>query len=177
MAGDSGEFADVYEDHVWYVYGFFGYRLASREECEDLTQQTFERALKAWERFDPSRAQPKTWLLTIANNLLIDHYRRGRSTREQLIDRQEALERVEAAAAPQAGDLGLTGDLERALAELSGRERELIALRFGGDLTGAQIAELTGLSIDNVHQIVSRSLRKLRAHLEAEASAGLTSPD
>ena len=53
-------------------------------------------------------------------------------------------------------------DLDRALAELSERDREVIALRFGGDLTGPEIAELTGLSLANVQQITSRSLRKLR---------------
>ncbi len=46
------------------------------------------------------------------------------------------------------------------------RERELIALRFGGELTGPEIAELTGLSLANVQQILSRSLRKIRAKLE-----------
>ncbi len=48
----------MYEDNVWRVYGFFGYRLSSREQAEDLTQVTFERALKAWARYDASRASP-----------------------------------------------------------------------------------------------------------------------
>jgi DNA-directed RNA polymerase specialized sigma24 family protein len=42
----------------------------------------------------------------------------------------------------------------------------VLALRFGGDLTGPEIAELTGLTLSNVQQILSRSLRRLRAELE-----------
>ncbi len=77
MSSDSQDFVAVYDEHVWDVYGFLGYRLSSREEVEDLVQATFERALRAWGRFDPERASARTWLLAIAQNLLIDHYRRG----------------------------------------------------------------------------------------------------
>ncbi|MGH2951167.1 MAG: RNA polymerase sigma factor, partial [Solirubrobacterales bacterium] len=56
-------FAAVYDEHVWDVYGFFGYRLDSREEAEDLVQATFERALRSWHRFDPERGSERTWLL------------------------------------------------------------------------------------------------------------------
>ena len=80
MGEERPEFADAYDDHVWDVYGFLGYRLNSREEAEDLTQATFERALRAWSRFDPGRASVKTWLLAIARNVLIDHYRSDRSS-------------------------------------------------------------------------------------------------
>lgn len=164
----SEEFIVLYEDHVWDVYGFFGYRLSSRDEVEDLVQATFERALRAWHRFDPERASPRTWLLTIAKNLLIDHFRRGLRGREEPLPDEEGSE----IAAPGAGDfearLGLSPELEAALGELGERERELIALRFGGDMTGPEIAELTGLTLANVQQILSRSLRRLHAALATE---------
>lgn len=67
--------------------------------------------------------------------------------------------------------LGLSPELEQALEALDDRERELIALRFGGELTGPEIAELTGLTLANVQQILSRTLRKLRARLESAAVA------
>src|SRR5689334_4950400 len=69
-------FEEIYDEHVWSVYGFFAYRLSSRVEAEDLTQQTFERALRAWSRYDEHRARPLTWLMAIAHNALIDHYRK-----------------------------------------------------------------------------------------------------
>jgi RNA polymerase sigma factor (sigma-70 family) len=160
-------FARIYDEHVWDVYGFFGYRVASRVDAEDLTQLTFERALRALRRFDPQRGTPRTWLLAIARNLLIDHYRTDRRAREEPLpagfDNQDLV-----AAAPETS-LGIGPELETALAGLGERERELIALRFGGDLTGPEIAELTGLSLANVQQIISRSLRRLRVELEDDS--------
>ena len=156
------EIAELYEEHVWNIYGFFGYRVDSRADAEDLTQLTFERALSAWGRFDPARASARTWLISIANNLLIDHYRRDRAIGQEPIE--DHLSRRELIT--EDPDLGLAPDLAYALEQLGQRERELIALRFGGELTGPEIAELTGLSLANVQQILSRSLRKVRALLE-----------
>jgi len=159
------EFAAVYDEHVWQVYGFFAYRLRSRGDAEDLTQLTFERALRAWGRYDASQASEGTWLLVIARNLLVDHFRADRSDRHEPLDELDVEHRAPSAD-PQQPQLGLEPDLERALAALGDRERELIALRFGGDLNGPEIAELTGLSLANVQQILSRSLRRMRAELD-----------
>ena len=162
----SRDFAEVYDEHIWDVYGYVAYRLSSREEAEDITQLAFERALKAWKRFDPSRASAKTWLISIAHNLLIDHYRASKGPTEQLDD--GIAERHGAHVAGPEQDLGLSPELAAALHTLAQRDREVIALRFGGDLTGPEIADLLGLSLANVQQIVSRSLRKLRAELGTE---------
>jgi RNA polymerase sigma factor (sigma-70 family) len=159
----DSDFARVYEEHVWRIYGFLAYRLRDREAAEDLTQVTFERALRAWSRFDRRRASERTWLLSIARNLLIDHYRGDRSDRLVAID-----ERVLPTLAGPEERSSVSPELADALAQLSDRDRELIALRYGGDLTGPEIAELTELSLANVQQILSRSLRRLRALLGEE---------
>lgn len=66
-------------------------------------------------------------------------------------------------------DLGIEPELVEALSTLSPRDREIVALRFGGDLHGPEIAEMTELSLANVQQILSRSLRQLRTVLEEPA--------
>lgn len=152
------------------MYGFFAYRLRNRGEAEDLTQLTFERALRAWGRYDATKATVGTWLLAIARNLLVDHFRADRGARHAPLDELDGDHRALRADAPPPG-LGLAPELEQALATLSDREREIIALRFGGDLTGPQIAELMDLTLANVQQILSRSLRRMRARLESEAAA------
>ncbi len=168
------QFARLYDEQVWAVYGFFGYRLGSREDAEDLTQLTFERALKAWNRFDPARASAGTWLVAIARNLLIDHHRADRSDRVEPLGEELAPGLEPSDEIPEMV-LGLDPDLQAALARLDDRDRELLALRFGGDLTGPEIAELTGLSLSNVQQILSRTLRRLRRELEpAEQQTGST---
>jgi RNA polymerase sigma factor (sigma-70 family) len=159
------EFADVYDDHIWDVYGYLAYRLNSREEAEDLTQNAFERALRAWPRYDERKASPKTWLLSIAHNLLIDHYRSS-GRRVEPTDDAELQRHAGTTAGPE-NDLGLSAELAAALGTLSQRDREVVALRFGGDLSGPEIAELLDLTLANVQQILSRSLRRLRAELES----------
>jgi RNA polymerase sigma factor (sigma-70 family) len=165
----NGDFADAYDEQVWNVFGFFAYRVASRSDAEDLTQQTFERALRAWSRFDPERAPLSVWLISIARNLLVDHYRRnGAAPRQQPLE--EVPEEQLGSELP-AADLGVDPALAEALSTLSPRDREIIALRFGADLSGPEIAAATELSLANVQQILSRALRKLRAQLEEPASS------
>ena len=168
MPRGSSDFAEAYDEHVLDVFGFLAYRLRSREEAEDLTQLTFERALRAWPRYDPRRSAPRTWLLAIARNLLIDHYRADRSAGHQPLE-DTAESDLPRAPAPDP-DLGLDPALAAALGDLSQRDREVVALRFGGDLNGPEIAELTGLTLANVQQILSRSLRSMRAALEGSFS-------
>ncbi len=169
----QGGFTEVYEEHVWDVYGFLAYRLDSRADAEDLTQLTFERALRAWPRFDPELASPRTWLLAIARNALIDHRRRDRRASQRSISAGEVAER-ELPASPGIDEsvFGPDPELAAALGRLSEREREVLALRFGADLAGAEIAAILETSVANVQQLSSRALRKLRRELGAQPPSG-----
>ena len=164
MSAGRPSLADVYDEEVFYIYGFFSYRVRSRETAEDLTQVTFERAVRSWRRFDPNKASVRTWLTAIARNALIDHHRRGRERTEVSVD--PGSEGLEAEPVEDRYSLGLAPDLEVALEALSERDRELIALRFGADLTGREIAELLDLSLANVQQILWRALQALRQRLD-----------
>ena len=168
-------FEEVYDEHVWSVYGYFGYRLAGRELAEDLTQVTFENALRSWDRYEPRRGTPLTWLMAIARNVLIDHYRSDRSDRHRPIADHEAATGA-LGAEPGPEPAGVSPELERALATLPRRQRELVALRFGAELHGPEIAELVGLSLANVQQMLSRALRKLRVELEGGGEAEAEEP-
>src|SRR4051794_2784196 len=159
-------FEDAYAAHADQVLAFLRYRTISRADAEDLRQLTFERALRSWGRFDPARASARTWLLAIARNLLIDQHRRATtSPRPDPLDPDEIVERA-GGGDPLERVLGVTAELAAALAALNRREREVVALRFGAGLENPEIAELCGLSLANTQQIVSRSLRKLRALLD-----------
>jgi len=156
-------FSEAYGAHRDAVFRFHAYRVPTRELAEDLTQATFEKALRAWPRYDPRKAGVLTWLLAIARNTLIDHARADRGE-VPLLDEQAA--RLTTDDQPV---IGPTSELARALAGLGDREREILGLRFGADLTGQEIADVTGLSLSNVQQILSRTLRRLRQELEAQA--------
>lgn len=164
----QSDFARVYSEHVWHIYGFLAYRVGNRELAEDLTQATFERALRAWSRFDRRRASERTWLLAIARNLQIDQIRRDRHRHT------EELDDVRGPTVPGPEErFDAAGALNEALGKLNERDREVLALRYGADLTGPEISDLLGLSLANVQQILSRSLRKLRDLLQAPAGSGL----
>ena len=158
-----GEFERLYEEHAQNLFGFLVYRTGDRALAEDILADTFERVLRTRVRFDPRKASRKTWLYTIAVNILRDHARR-RSAEERALER---------AAAPVPAGSSLSGydavddreALGRALRTLSDEEREAIALRYGGDLTVPEMAKLTGESLTTVEGRVYRALRKLREEL------------
>ena len=61
--------------HYMTVYRYVRFRVATREVAEDVTSEVFLKALRSFERYDPSRASPRTWLLRIARNAVTDHLR------------------------------------------------------------------------------------------------------
>lgn len=150
----------VYAEQLPRVYNFFRYRLGDRPDVEDLTAQTFEKAWRARHRYRRDIASFTTWLLTIARNVAVDHFRSRRphapldeaagvATRETPED---------AAAARSDADR-----LVSLMVRLPDRERELLALKYGAGMNNREIAKLTGLSESNVGTIVHRTVQALRA--------------
>ena len=157
-------FERLYEEHASALLAFLVYRTGSRPLAEDVLADTFEKVLTAKRRFDPRKASEKTWLYTIALNLVRDHARR------RTIERRFAEQAVPAHVAGGSRELDAVEDrdsLARALEALSDEERESIALRYGSDLTVPEIAKLTGEKLTTVEGRVYRALRKLREELDA----------
>jgi RNA polymerase sigma-70 factor (ECF subfamily) len=156
------DFERLYNAEAAGLFSFLAYRTGDRTLAEDLLADTFERALRARARFDRRRGSEKTWLYTIALNLLRDHARRAGAE-------ARALERT--GARPDAAeDVALEAiehrdTLQRALATLAPEEREAIALRFGAELTVPEIAQVLGEPLTTVEGRVYRALRKLRGRL------------
>ena len=146
------------------VYSFVAYRIGDGADAEDVTSTTIERALRYRKSFDARKGKPQTWLIGIARSC-VDDYLRGKV--QVVADAAD-----EAARGELEKDTILRLSVGTAVAALNDLDRELIALRYGADLTGPEIAQLCGLTLPNVHQILSRSLRSLRAVLESEAEPG-----
>ncbi len=154
-----------YREHIDAVFAFFAYSV-DRHTAEDLTASTFEKALRAWRRYDPAIAAERTWLLSIARNVLVDHFRRQKHRAAVALEEHEGAFELPAPDDPLARRLD-QAELRQWLSCLGDRERQVLALRYGADLEASAVAEVLGLSSANVHQIVSRSLRRLRAVAEA----------
>ena len=155
------DFERLYAEHAQPLFGFLAYRTGDSALAEDLLADTFERAMRARARFDRRKASEKTWLYTIALNLLRDHARRRKTE-------LRALERIPQETPASADELTAVehrDEVQRALGILSDEEREAVALRFGGDLTVPEIAKLLKQPLPRVEGRVYRSLRKLREEL------------
>src|SRR6266550_5860277 len=84
-------FASVAEQPLDDVYRYLLVFTRDPVAAEDLAGETFERALRAWRRFDPRRSSPRTWLCTIARSAALDHYRaeKRRRNRERAVSEAE----------------------------------------------------------------------------------------
>lgn len=151
----SVSFAATAEEHLDDVYGYLVYLTRDRSLAEDLTADTFEKALKHWRRFDSSRGNARTWLCQIARTTALDWFRaeERRRRREQRVAVPDV---YEGGLAP-----GLSPELESALQELSAGEREVIALRVLLELDGEEAARVLGISPTAVSTRLSRALKKL----------------
>ena len=151
----------LYAEHLPRIYNYFRFRVGTDADAEDLTASAFERAWQARERYQQDLAAFSTWLFTIARNLAVDFLR---SRRPQVP--LDGIPEMPAEGTPEK-DAERASDLQRlsALAELlSGREQELIALKYGAELDNRQIARLLRLSESNVGTILHRAVQTLRRH-------------
>jgi RNA polymerase sigma-70 factor, ECF subfamily len=147
-------------DLIRRVYAYVAYRIGDGPEAEDVTSDVFERALRYRDSYDPSRGEPVGWLLGIARRCVDDAARQHRS--ETLTEREQpSLEDVEADALQRVA-------VASAIAGLDDRSQDLVALRYGADLTARQIAGVLGLKTNAVEVALHRTLAKLRPELEGE---------
>src|SRR4051794_25915409 len=156
-------FAQAAETHLDDVFGYLSWFTGDRHAAEDLTGETFERALRLWHRFDPKRGSARTWLCQVARTVALDHFRseRRRTRREQLAAVPEGFEErfVE----------GLSPDLQSALGVLTAGEREVVALRVVLDLDATTAASVLGISSTNCTTRLNRALKKLEEALNVAA--------
>lgn len=141
------------------VYAYVATLLHDRTAAEDVTALAFERAFRRQRTFAPERGSARAWLFGIARNAALDELRR-RKRRARL--ESEPVDDV----APNADDqleLSLRREAVRAALEsLDGRERDLLALKFAGGLSNAEIARVLGLSETAAGTRLHRTLTKLR---------------
>jgi len=138
------------------VYAYVAYRVGDGPEAEDVSSEVFERALRYRWSYNPEKAAPITWLMAIARSVLAD---RGLHPETTALD--EAPEPVDPIDVEGASVQRL--DLQAAVAQLSERDRELIGLRYGADVTAAQIAELLESEPHAVEVSLSRAVSRLRS--------------
>jgi len=146
------------------VYAYVAYRIGDGPDAEDLTSEVFERALRYRSSYDSARGEPLPWLIGIARRC-VDGRRPPPQAQGDVVDREPRAPRdLEESAVER-----LT--LASAMSGLDARSQDLLALRFGADLTARQIGILLGLKPNAVEVALHRALARLRDELEVQDDA------
>ena len=124
-----------------------------------MTALAFERAYRRRRTFDRHRGEERAWLFGIARNAALDELRRRRRLAALVADPED----TQAAGPDDGAEVALRRTAVRsALAGLPARERELIALKFHGGLSNAELARVLGVSESNAGTLLHRTMHKLR---------------
>ena len=142
------------------VYAYIAYRVGDGPDAEDITSATFERALRYRASYDPKLGEPVGWLIGIARREIAVHFASRPNVQQAAYD--------QAAPGDLAADSASRLDLYGAVAGLDERDRELVALRYGADLSAKQIADVLELKTNAVEVALHRALRRLRDRLTPE---------
>ena len=152
-------FDALYRTTMSDVFAYVLTLVRERSVAEDVTAAAFERAWRRRDAYDARRGSQRAWLFGIARNAALDELRRRRRTATLVGDPPDP-------GVPDPADAGEEADrratVAAALASLPPRERELVALRFHGGLSTAEIARVLGVSERAAAMRVHRAVTRLR---------------
>lgn len=172
-AGDAGAWEDLVRQYQQRIYAICYRFTGSPNEAEDLTQDVFIRMYRTLDSYDPARAGLMTWVATMARNLLVDHFRKGKHDRQTdsldapVGDEPDAMSRAE-----QLRDLSPGPDhrlalretreqVHEALQKLSPELREAVILRDLQDMDYREIATVLNVPEGTVKSRINRGRTEL----------------
>lgn len=162
--GDVDAFGDLYELYFSKIYRFIYYKTLDQAVAEDITEETFLKALKNRKSFHGSTASEfSSWLYAIAYNACVDHFR----NQEDTTDVDESSEEL-GFSEDTAGDLDNRSKIEEILAFLDTfptEQKDIIIMRVWDELSYEEIAAITGKSQENCRKIVSRGLTAIQSNI------------
>jgi len=155
------ELEEIFNKYYDRIYSFTLFRVQNAHDAEDIASDVFFKAVKSFGSFNKEKASVSTWLFAIALNEIRTYYRKRRFHLQLDLDipaRDNVLNSV--LANEQAKALGA------AIARLHERQRNIILLKYYGQMNNKQIARLLKLTETNVGTILSRSIKILKKYLE-----------
>ncbi len=161
---DVEAFQALYETHLDTVYRYVYYKVGNGQLAEDLTQQIFLKAWEAIHRYQWRELPFQHWLLRLARNAVIDHYRSVKPSNASLLDPMG--EGIDPEVEIAHGEMVQT--LQDAVRQLPEEQREVIVLRFIEQMPHAEVARHLGKSAATVRVIQHRALQALRRLLDQD---------
>jgi RNA polymerase sigma-70 factor (ECF subfamily) len=164
--GNRDAFDELYIRHLKGIFAFVFYRVMDRMTAEDLTSQTFMKALEHMHSYNPNKGAFSTWVYRIARNTVHDHFRTTRPS--------ENIDDVWDLASDDNPFLDASSSLDTkqvrdTLHALPKDKRDLIMMRLWDGLSYKEIADLTGKSEDSCKMAFSRTINDLRSSMTLPA--------
>ena len=163
---DQQAFAQLYEEHFDKIYRYVALRIGDRVEAEDITQQVFLKALRSISSFRWKGIAFSAWLFRIAHNQMVDYLRK--KTKQATVPIDEV--QVSVSSDPQLlleQRLSIE-QLVSATKRLTEAQREVISLRFAGELPITQVARIMGKSEGAIKALQHSAIVALRKVLLTE---------
>ncbi|GAA0334118.1 sigma-70 family RNA polymerase sigma factor [Actinoallomurus spadix] len=160
-AGESDAFAALYDRYVDLVYRYVYYRVGAHPLAEDLTSETFLRALRRMSVFTWQGKDFGAWLVTIARNLVLDHFKSSRYRLEICTAEPDEEDRWEEGPERVVLDAWTHRALFSAVRALGSEQRECVVLRFLHGLSVAETATVMGKNSGAIKALQHRAVRSL----------------
>lgn len=169
QAGESEAFGRLYDQYADTVYRYIYYRVGGRATAEDLTSETFLRALRRIGTFTWQGRDFGAWLVTIARNLVADHFKSSRFRLE--VTTGEMLDANEVERSPEDSVLESLSNaaLLEAVRKLNPQQQECVTLRFLQGLSVAETARVMGKNEGAIKTLQYRAVRTLARLLPDDA--------
>jgi len=156
---NTEDFSQLYDKYVKKIFNFIYYKTHHKETAEDLTSETFMKALTKISGFDESKGAFSTWLYQIARNTVIDFYRIKKSNLN--IDDIWDLANEENIACDLDTKQKLT-EVKKYLKTLKSEQREIVILRVWEGMSYKEISEAMGKSEASCKMAFSRTIKILK---------------
>ncbi|MCD9144860.1 ECF subfamily RNA polymerase sigma factor, BldN family [Streptomyces albireticuli] len=169
QAGEAEAFGRLYDQYADTVYRYIYYRVGGRATAEDLTSETFLRALRRIGTFTWQGRDFGAWLVTIARNLVADHFKSSRFRLE--VTTGEMLDANEVERSPEDSVLESLSNaaLLEAVRKLNPQQQECVTLRFLQGLSVAETARVMGKNEGAIKTLQYRAVRTLARLLPDDA--------
>ena len=165
---DPNAFAELYDEYFDKIYRYIVLKIGDRVEAEDITQQVFLKAYQSISSFKWKGVPFSAWLYRIAHNLIVDYLRKSTKRPDTLPD--EAVVTDNPSNRPEEL-IEKRMDIEQvieAARHLTEAQREVISLRFAGEMPIAQVAKIMGKSQGAIKALQHSAIVSLRKLLVAE---------
>lgn len=163
--GDSAAFGRLYDQYAHVVYRYVLFRVSDHCLAEDITSETFLRALRRIASVSYQGRDVAAWFITIAKNLVLDHIKSSRNRLE--VPSYELAHGSPTTGAQQRGPehhvlaAATQVELQRCVRALNPDQRECIRLRFGHGLSVTETAELMHRNEGAIKALQHRAIRRL----------------